>query len=130
MSAGALLGIAACALCAAVLGAVLKRGAKEYAILLSAAGAVLIAASVTEELAALIQQITALAGGGGLLCLTVLVKAAGLTILGQLAAHLCRDAGESALAYGVELAAQTAVLTAAMPLFVQLLEYLGEILQP
>ena len=132
MSAGIVLAIAVCALCAAVFGAILKRGGKEYAILLSTAAAVLITACVAEELAPLVQQITALSVAGGLpgLCLSVLLKAAGLTILGQLAVHLCRDAGESVLAYGVELAAQTAILTVAIPLFTRLLEYLGEILQP
>lgn len=131
MSVGVLLGIAVCALSTAVFGAVIKRGGKEYAIVLSTAAAVLIAACVVDSLAPLVQQITTLAGESELsgLCLSVLLKAAGLTILGQLTAYLCRDAGESALAYGVELAAQTAVLTVAIPLFTRLLEYLGEILQ-
>ena len=132
MSAGAVLAIAVCALCASVFGAVLKRGGREYAIVLSTGAAVLITASVAKELAPLVRQVAALAGGGELagLCLSVLLKSAGLVILGQLASQLCRDAGESALAYGVELAARTAVLTAALPLFTRLLEYLGEILQP
>ena len=120
--------MAACALCAAVLGAVLKRGGKEHALLLSTAAAVVF---VLKSAAPLVEQLAGLVPAGSLsgLCLTVMLKAAGLTILGQLAAHLCRDGGETALAYGVELAAKAAVLTAALPLLTRLLEYLGEIVK-
>lgn len=125
------LGVAACALCAAVLGAVLKRGGKEHALLLSTAAAVVILVFVLKSAAPLVEQLAGMVPAGSLssLCLTVMLKAAGLTILGQLAAHLCRDGGETALAYGVELAAKAAVLTAALPLLTRLLEYLGEIVK-
>lgn len=62
------------------------------------------------------------------LCMLVMLKAVGLTVLGQLAARLCKDAGESALAYAVELGARIAVLGAAMPLLSKLFEFLGEIM--
>lgn len=62
------------------------------------------------------------------LCMLVMLKAVGLTVLGQLAARLCKDAGESALAYVVEVAARIAVLGAAMPLLSKLFEFLGEIM--
>lgn len=131
MSAGALLGIGVCALCAAVLGTLVKKSSREYALLLAALTAVLILAWAMESAAPLVEQITDLAGTGELqgLCLTVMLKAVGLTVLGQLAAQLCRDAGEAALAYGVELAAKIAVLAAAMPVLTRLFEYLGEIIK-
>ena len=124
------LGVAACALCAAVLGAVLKRGGKEHALLLSTAAAVVILVFVLKSAAPLVEQLAGLVPAGSLsgLCLTVMLKAAGLTILGQLAAHLCRDGGETALAYGVELATKVAVLAASMPVLAQLFQYLGEII--
>lgn len=62
------------------------------------------------------------------LCMLVMLKAVGLTVLGELAARLCKDAGESSLAYAIELAARTAVLGAAMPLLSRLFELLGEIM--
>lgn len=131
MSAGALLGIAVCALCAAVLGAVVKKSNKEYALLLAAGAVVLIVVSVLKNLGPLTEQLARLAGEGGAqkLCLDAMLKAVGLTVLGQLAVQLCKDAGEAALAYGVELAAKVAVLTVAMPVITQLFEYLGEILK-
>ena len=131
MSAGLLLGIAACALCVAVLGAALKSRSREASLLLSIAAAVLIIASALEAAGPLIEQLLALGGAEGLagLCLTAMLKAAGLTVVGQLAAQLCKDGGEAALAYAVELAARVAVLTVAMPVLVKLFEYLGEILK-
>ena len=62
------------------------------------------------------------------LCVTVMLKAVGLTVVGQLAAHLCNDEGESALSYGVELASKIAVLGEAMPLMSKLFEFLGDIM--
>ncbi len=62
------------------------------------------------------------------LCITVMLKAVGLTVVGQLASRLCKDAGESALSYGVELASKIAVLGAAMPLMSKLFEFLGDIM--
>lgn len=131
MSAGAVIGVAVCALAAAVLGELLKRSNKDYAILLTAAGAVLAVSFVLRAAEPLIEKITGLAGGGELLglCLPVMLKAVGLTIIGQLAAHVCKDAGESALAFGVELATKAAVLAAAMPVVSRLFEYLKEIME-
>ena len=56
-----------------------------------------------------------------------MLRAVGITVVGQVVARLCKDAGESALAYTVELAARAAVLAAALPALGQLLKYLGEI---
>lgn len=56
-----------------------------------------------------------------------LLRAVGITVVGQVVARLCKDAGESALAYTVELAARVAVLAAALPALGRLLKYLGEI---
>lgn len=130
MSAGGLLGIGACALCAAVLGALLRDKSRELALLLSTGAAVVILLAALDSAQPVIGQILGFAETEGLegLCMTVMLKAVGLTVLGQLAARLCRDAGENALAYGVELAARIAVLGAAMPLLGKLFEFLGEIM--
>lgn len=123
--------VGACALCAAVFGALVKKSNKEYALLLTAAAAIGILGAALGSAAPLAEQILALSDAGGLQgqCLAVVLKAAGLTVIGQLAAQLCRDAGEAALAYGVELAAKVAILSAAMPLMLELFEILGEILK-
>ena len=131
MSIEALLGIAACALCAAVLGTLVKKSNREYALLLSTVATVLIIYMAVENASPLVEQLLGLAGSGSLqeICLTAMLKAVGLTLIGQLAVYLCKDAGESAIAYGIEVAAKVATLAVAMPLLTRLFGYLGEILK-
>jgi len=119
MSAGVLLGIGACALCAAVLGALLRDRSRELALLLSMGAAAVVLLGALGSAGPVIERILGFADTDGLqgLCMAVMLKAVGLTVLGQLAVRLCKDAGEAALAYGVELAARIAVLGAAMPAF-------------
>ena len=62
------------------------------------------------------------------LCMSVMLKAVGLTVVGELAVRLCKDAGENAMAYAVELGVRAAVLGAAMPLLSKLFEFLGDIM--
>ena len=58
----------------------------------------------------------------------VLLKALGIVLIGRITADLCKDAGESAIASGVELAVKTAVLLTALPLLNRLLSLLREVL--
>lgn len=57
----------------------------------------------------------------------ILLKSVGMTILGQLASFLCKDAGESTLAYAVQLAAKVGVLAVSLPLLTQLLSLFEEL---
>ena len=57
-----------------------------------------------------------------------LLKALGIVLIGRITADLCKDAGESAIASGVELAVKTAVLLTALPLLNRLLSLLQEVL--
>ena len=58
----------------------------------------------------------------------VLLKALGIVLIGRITADLYKDAGESAIASGVELAVKTAVLLTALPLLNRLLSLLQEVL--
>lgn len=129
MTAGELFGLAACAVCAAALGAVVKRSSREHALLLAAVTAVLLLLAALEGAAPLFRELEGLSSAFPGECFPVMLKAVGITIAGQLAAQLCKDAGESALAYAVELAAKAAVLAAAFPLLLQLFDTIGEILR-
>ena len=60
--------------------------------------------------------------------LQVLLKALGIVLVGRIAAGICRDAGESALASGVEFAVKAAVLLTALPLLQSLLAIVQEVL--
>ena len=55
-------------------------------------------------------------------------NALGIVLIGRITADLCKDAGESAIASGVELAVKTAVLLTALPLLNRLLSLLREVL--
>ena len=129
MTAGELFGLAACAVCAAALGAVVKRSSREHALLLAAVTAVLLLLAALEGADPLFRELEGLSAAFPGECFPVMLKAVGITIAGQLAAQLCKDAGESALAYAVELAAKAAVLAAAFPLLRQLFDTIGEILR-
>ena len=50
-----------------------------------------------------------------------MLKAAGITLLTQLTADTCRDAGETALAAKAELVGRVLLLAVAVPLFQDLL---------
>ena len=129
MTAGELFGLAACAVCAAALGAVVKRSSREHALLLAAVTAVLLLLAALEGADPLLRELEGLSAAFPGECFPVMLKAVGITIAGQLAAQLCKDAGESALAHAVELAAKAAVLAAAFPLLRQLFDTIGEILR-
>ena len=82
-----------------------------------------------ERAGPVLQQVEDLAASGPLEgdAVGLMLRAVGITVVGQVVARLCKDAGESALAYTVELAARAAVLAAALPALGRLLKYLGEI---
>ena len=81
-------------------------------LLPSFAGALLLL-SALEGLAPLVSRLedtaAALPGEYG----KIMLKAVGIAVTGQFASHTCKDAGESALAFAVELSAKAAILAAA-----------------
>lgn len=121
-------GIGVCALCAVLFAALVQKSNKEYALLISLAAAVGLLLLILSRAEPLVRQVEDLAGGpleGE--SVKLMLQAVGITVVGQLVSRLCKDAGESALSYTVELAARTAVLAAALPAVGELLKYLGEI---
>lgn len=59
----------------------------------------------------------------------ILLKTLGIGLLCQMTAALCKDAGEGALAFGVETLCRFTVLVQAVPLFRQLAEVVAQLLQ-
>ena len=115
-------GIGVCAMCAVVFGALVKKSNKEYALVMTVAACVLILLVVLQKAEPLVSQIESIAGSG-------VLKAVGITIVGQVASHVCKDAGEASLAYTVDLAAKVAILLVAMPVLLKLFAYLEEIVK-
>ena len=124
-----LFAIGICALCAVLFAALVQKTNKEYALLISLGTAAVLLLFLLERAGPVLQQVEDLAASGPLEgeAVGLMLRAVGITVVGQVVARLCKDAGESALAYTVELAAQAAVLAAALPALGRLLKYLGEI---
>lgn len=124
-----LFAIGVCALCAVLFAALVQKTNKEYALLISLGTAAVLLLFLLERAGPVLQKVEDLAASGPLEgeAVGLMLRAVGITVVGQVVARLCKDAGESALAYTVELAARAAVLAAALPALGRLLEYLGEI---
>ena len=124
-----LFAIGICALCAVLFAALVQKTNKEYALLISLGTAAVLLLFLLERAGPVFQQVEDLAAAGPLEgeAVGLMLRAVGITVVGQVVARLCKDAGESALAYTVELAARAAVLAAAMHALGRILEYLGEI---
>lgn len=121
--------VSAAAVFAAVCGALLKRGQKEIALLFSLAAAVLVFLCVLPQIETLTSTFREWAELSGMPeVFGALLKALGIVLIGRITADLCKDAGESAIASGVELAVKTAVLLTALPLLNRLLSLLQEVL--
>ena len=119
------------ALCVVVFGALIKRSNKEYALLAAVGACVLILLSAIEQLEPAFAQIQGISVADGFRgdILPILIKTAGIAIVGQLVSRICKDAGESALSYSVELASKAAILVVSLPLFTRIFEYLEEIVR-
>ena len=124
-----LFGIGVLALCAVLFAALVQRSNKEYALLISLGAAVVLLLLILERAGPLLRQVKDMASAGPLAgeAVGLMLRAVGITVVGQVVARLCKDAGESALSYTVELAARAAVLAAALPAVGRVLEYLGKI---
>ena len=121
--------VSALAVFAAVCGALIKKGNPEIALLFSIGAAVLVFLYVLPQTESLAETIGMLAEASEMSeALQVLLKALGIVLVGRVAAGSCRDAGESALAPGVEFAVKAAVLLTALPLLQSLLAIVQEVL--
>ena len=99
------LAVSALAVFAAVCGTLIKKGNPEIALLFSIGAAVLVFLYVLPQTESLAETIGMLAEASEMSeALQVLLKALGIVLVGRIAAGICRDAGESALASGVEFA--------------------------
>lgn len=118
-------------LCGALLAVVLRAWRPELALCLSLAAGALVLILLLGQVAPLLTAIKRLVDAGGLPeeHLAVVLKAAGICLLTQLAADTCRDAGESALAGKAELVGRVLLLLLAVPLFEDILALVTGLLQ-
>ena len=119
------------AVCAVILGSVVKKSNREFALLLTVVTVVLLILLILENCAPLFDEFRSLSASGLIdgYYIDILLKTIGVTIIGQVTASLCKDADENALGGVVELATKIAILMISMPVIVNILEYLSEILK-
>ena len=119
--------MAAVCLLGSVLAVLLKKTNPEMALLLTGAaafvGLVLLSRSV-EEITAFVREMVTV---GGLLpeLFTPLLKTAAIALISRIGSDLCRDAGESAMAFLVETAGAFGAILVSLPL----MEAVWEMLQ-
>ena len=121
--------VAAAAVTAALCGAVVRRGAPEFGLLLTLAAGVWIltmvmdglgAAAAMAEQARLAQLDAAVVGP--------VLKTVALALITRVTAEICRSAGEGGVAAFVETAGAVLALAAALPLMGAVLALLEELL--
>lgn len=113
-----------------ILALVLGKQSREMGVLLSLGICCMVcvaALGFMEPVLDLFWQIRRISGLDGDL-VAMLLKAAGIGILSELAGLICADAGENALGKALQLLANAAVLWISLPLFQKLLTLLEEVL--
>ena len=125
----ALVQAAALGLIGALVGLLLKKNAPELALALSLAICVL-AAGLAAELFTQLRQVIDLAReqtGLSPAIVSPVIKCVGIGVVTRLAADLCKDAGQGAVASAVELCGAGCAIVTALPLLRSLLQMIGEI---
>lgn len=125
-----LLKTAVAAVAASMFCLLLRRSNPELALPLAAAvcvGAVMLSAGLLRPLLELLERAGTMGGVSSALMMPV-VKSVGIGICSRVAADLCRDSGQSAMAGCVELAGAVCALYTALPLMETLLDMLEELM--
>lgn len=114
-----LIKIAAVAMTGVILGLVVKKNSPEMALLLTIALALICLSLAYSVIKGVTDFVTSIADTAQIssAVMSVLLKAIGISIITKLAADVCRDAGQTSVASGVELGGAFTALYLAIPLF-------------
>ena len=127
-----LLHIIGIAICGVVMQQLLTEfGRKEAALMVSICCAVVILGRVMQPLSQAMHNIRAIAAQNELhdSNIGVLIKVTGISLLAEMGAQLCRDAGSGALAQKIELAGKGMILCAVVPVISELFSAALQLLQ-
>lgn len=114
------------ALIVTVFGAVLKQIRPEIALQLSILAGATIFILILSKVRVIVDLLQNLADQANISSyyLLIILKIVGVAYLAEFGAQICRDAGESALATKIELAAKVGVIILAIPIIVAITESL------
>ena len=122
---------AGAALIASILGLFLSKQAKDMQILLVIAGCCMVAGIAATYLRPVLELLEELQALGNLNpeMIGILIKAAGIGLVSELACMICKDAGNGSLGKTVQIMGSAVVLYLAIPVFRGLLELVQGILE-
>ena len=118
--------VAATALLGGLIAVFLKREAGEISLLLSIATTVLLLVLVGSAAVEILSLLRSLAQQASIS--DALLKVLGIEVVTNLAAHICKDAGEGGIASTVELAGAICALYASIPVIQAVLILIEELL--
>ncbi|MDR3210003.1 MAG: stage III sporulation AC/AD family protein [Oscillospiraceae bacterium] len=127
---GALLKVLAAAVTGSALGLVIKKNNPETSLLLVAAVSMLAMYMSVDVLTAVLGFLREVAAETGIpnATLGIVLKTAGVSVVTKLVADICRDAGQTSAASGVEFFGAVSSIYLALPLFRTVLEMLNALL--
>ena len=122
--------LAGCGIIACVLIVTVKQYKPEMAVTLTIAAGIVLLGALIISFTPLLGSITNAIGKAGAASgyFTVVIKAIGICLVTQLAADICRDAGESSIASKVEMGGKLSIVALSLPLFDDLLKLASNII--
>lgn len=122
---------AAGALITAMLGIILQKQGKEYAIVLAVAvcsmGACL-ALTYIKPVISFLEELRTIANLDGDI-LKILLKAVGIGLVGEIAGSICVDSGNASLAKMLQLLSAAVILWLSLPILQQVMDLIEEVLE-
>ena len=123
--------VSSAAIITAICTTLLKNTNKEITLLLPIAAVIVLGGVLFPQIKTLLEQLKAIdLPESAENSIAVLVRSLGIALTARFSSNLCKDAGESALAFCVDFAAQLAVVLLSLPLLQELLGIFREVLLP
>lgn len=122
---------AAGALIAAILGVILQRQGKEYALILVLAVSVMglcLALSYLKPVLSFLERLQVI-GNLNSEMLGILCKAVGIGLLGEMTATVCMDSGNASLGKMLQLLSAAVILWLSLPIMEQVIDLIEEVLE-
>ena len=118
-------------LIAAVICVLLRQYKPEYAIVVSLAAGGMIVLMLLPDMLLVLREVERIVSGSIIdeLYMQILLRALGICFITQIACDACKDAGEAAMSSKIEMAGKVAVLATSLPLFRQVLAFVGMLMR-
>ena len=115
---------------AAFICACLKKTWPELALGIALAAGVAVLVALVPQITSLVNELRAISDGAEIDgdYLKAMIQACGISIIGQFAAQICKDAGETALSGRIQLCCRLAMVALAAPIVTDILSRLSYLL--